>query len=144
MNETEFEAMVDRWVERPTWDEFWCVVNGEDWLTAKRLIELDDVVLEDACRWLRYDDRGRERSANLDLRGWVADVDETGRDWSSTQRNLFELVAAVLDRDRTISLHKVLGYTGSWERELWSILVTWGTGGDNRDHQGRAGVVPNN
>lgn len=141
--ETEFEAMVDRWVQRPTWDEFWCTVGSEEWLTAKALIELSEVVHADAAEWLRYNDRGRDRSADLDLRGWIADVDEAGRDWSRTERNLFELAASMIDSDRKVSLQRLLSYTGSWEREVWSILVCWGTGGDNRGYQGRSAVVPN-
>lgn len=137
----------DRWVahmaERPTWDEFWCNVNGEDWLSAKAVLELCPVVLEDASRWLRYNDHERVRHADLDLDEWVRDVDEHGRTWSTTERNLFAVAASLIDRDREISLVKVLSYTGSWERTLWRILVTWGTGGDNRGYQGRSTVVPN-
>lgn len=38
-------------------------------------------------------------------------------------------------------MRAVMGYLGSWELDAWRILVAWGTGGNNREYQGRATVV---
>jgi hypothetical protein len=80
-------------------------------------------------------------AAGIDWDAWVADVDERGRGWSSTESRLFEVVAALVVDDRKLALTRVLDYMGSWETDVWRVLVEWGTGGNNRELPGRATVV---
>jgi hypothetical protein len=135
------------------WEQFWRRVDGEDWLTAKALIELSPALHREAADWLA---RGPS------LRDWVDDVDERGRGWSSTEGRLFRVVAALLDPApdavdahevpyaiqigdgrvrRAVPLSYFLDLMGSWEGDFWHILTNWGTGGNNRDHPGRATVI---
>lgn len=153
MTETELDTWVATMAERPAWEEFWAGVGSEDWLAAKALIELSGDLRAEAGSWLRYaehekwDDDGNTvgtyLQAEFDWPEWLADVDANGRPWSSTAARLFEVVAGVLDPDRKVPLYRALSYAGSWEADMWRILVEWGTGGNNRDQQGRFTVVPN-
>lgn len=136
---------------RPTWQEFWAEVGSEDWLTALALLELDDhqVLRRDLERFLTYAPSAGWRDAagvwhrqpELDWDAWVANVEERGRGWSSTEARLFELVAG-LTTGRPFNIVNVLGFLGSWELQMWRILTAWGTGGNNRDRASRATVVP--
>ncbi|WP_395695271.1 hypothetical protein [Nocardioides sp.] len=136
------------------WAAYWSAIDGEDWLTAKALIELSPSLQVEAARWV---------AADRDLDAWVRHIDDQGRGWSSTERRLFRVVAALLDpAPDVIDAHEVpyamqmgedrvlrgvplayfLELMGSWEGDFWRILTTWGTGGNNRDRPGRATVVP--
>lgn len=139
------------------WTAYWADINGERWLTAKALIELSPSLHREATSWV---------DAGHDLRDWIRDVDDSGRGWSSTEARLFHVVAALVDpypndedargrtiplqpytvetgrgRRRLIPLADCLDSMGSWEAEVWQVLVNWGTGGNNREHGGRARVV---
>lgn len=129
--------------DAPAWEEFWSGIDGEDWLTAKKLIELSPALLASCSQWLRYRDVGRDRTADLDLAGWVADVDESGRGWSTYEFKLYEVVACILEPDRQVSLYRLLDYLGDWTEPVWAALVAWGSGGNNRDRQGKLAVIPN-
>jgi len=143
-------------VTRPTWDETWASVRSEDMLAAKALIELSSGLKSEAVTWLGYEQCPVYANNDVDAerigyqpggpiflyQDWIADVDARGRGWCSTAARLFEVVAAVLDPDRTLNLRATLGYgLGSWETDAWRILTEWGTGGNNRDRAGRATVV---
>ncbi|MDN5893930.1 MAG: hypothetical protein L0H93_07875 [Nocardioides sp.] len=146
--------MTDQPPPRPSWDEYWAKVGSEDYLAAKALLELSSQVRCDAAQWLEWvshqlwsdDDEPVGQSEpypNLDWEGWVKSVDEQGRGWSSTESRLFEVVAAlVAEEPRAIRLRGLLDSMGSWESDVWRILTEWGTGGNNKDHPGRATVVP--
>lgn len=136
----------------PAWPDFWKQVGSEEWLAAKALLELDTygTVRNDAGHHLAYpaqpyrtvnEDGERCWAIVMDWEGWVADVDEHGRGWSSTERRLFHLVAA-LTTGRPLNIIGVLDQMNSWEHDVWRILVDWGTGGNNRDRRGRSAVVP--
>lgn len=129
--------------EPSDWTDYWARVGSEELLTAKALLDLCPSPLRsEALVWLRVDVRqDGSRWSYLDWDAWFADYDEKGRGWSSTERNLAEVVFALVDRERKVSLPSVLGYLGSWETEVWRILTEWGTGGNNREHPGRATVV---
>lgn len=140
------------------WDSYWRGVGSEEWLTARQLIELSPSLRSEAASWLRT---GKGR----DLTDWIHDVDDTGRGWSSTESRLFRVVAALIDPypdadwvedlpslplyvvkvgddyKRTVPLVYFLEQMGSWEIDVWRILVNWGTGGNNREYPGRATVV---
>ncbi len=132
------------------WDAYWARVNSERLLAARALLDLSGTVRADVAKWLciqrypMFDDDGEQvgedEYVDLDWQAWSADFDANGRPFSSTEMQLVELVAA-LAADRPIKLARVLEYTGSWETELWRVLVDWGTGGNNRDLPGRATVV---
>lgn len=132
------------------WLEYWACIDNERLLAVGALLDLSLTVREDVARWLRtdmeplFDDDGDEvgeqECVNVDWDGWAADVEAAGRPFSSTEGNLAKLVAS-LAADKPISLAQVLEYTGSWETQLWTVLVEWGTGGNNRDLAGRATVV---
>jgi hypothetical protein len=142
---------------RAAWAAYWSDVNGESWLSAKALLELSPSLLGEAAGWVKL---GR------DLHEWVRAVDADGRGWSSTEARLFRIVAALIDPypevdsrnlppyvvipdpnlsdrgRRLIPLTDCLDSMGSWETEVWQILVNWGTGGNNREYRGRATMVP--
>lgn len=131
------------------WLDYWAGIDNERLLAVGALLDLSHTVREDVARWLRiemeplFDDDGHEvgeqECVTVDWDGWATDL-EAGRPFSSTEANLAKLVAA-LAADRPINLAQVLEYTGSWETPLWTVLVEWGTGGNNRDLAGRATVV---
>nr|VTP01991.1 hypothetical protein BIN_B_04321 [Mycobacterium riyadhense] len=132
------------------WTVYWRGVGSERLLAIGALLDLSGTVREDVAKWLRpqreplYSDDGdqvgEEEYFDIDWTGWAADFEANGRPFSSTETNLAKLVAA-LAADKPIKLAEVLEYTGSWETELWRVLVEWGTGGNNRDLPGRATVV---
>lgn len=141
---------------RPTWAEVWAQIGSEDMLAAKALIELSGDLSSEAVTWVAYDQRPVYSSDDWDAvqvgveqgepvflyEEWIADVDKNGRGWCSSASRLFPIVAALLDPERTVNLRTTLGYgMGSWETEVWQILVNWGTGGNNREYPGRAKVV---
>jgi hypothetical protein len=131
------------------WLEYWAGIDNERLLAVGALLDLSHTVREDVARWLRTemsplcdddgDEAGEEEYVTVDWDGWATDLD-AGRPFSSTETNLAKLVAA-LAADKPINLAQVLEYTGSWETQLWAVLVEWGTGGNNRDLPGRATVV---
>lgn len=132
------------------WSSYWADVGNERLLAAKALLELSPTVRRAVAQWLRtdieprFDDEGNEvgeaEYINLDWDGWAADFESNGGPFSSTEAGLAEVVAA-LTAGKSINLVRVLEYTGSWETQLWKVLVEWGTGGNNRDLPGRATVV---
>lgn len=132
------------------WLEYWAGIDNERLLAVGALLDLSPTVREDVARWLRtemeplFDDAGDEvgeqECVTVDWDGWAADVEAAGRPFSSTEVNLAKLVTA-LAADRPLNLAQVLEYTGSWETQLWTVLVEWGTGGNNRDLPGRATLV---
>ncbi|OBI29055.1 hypothetical protein [Mycolicibacter sinensis] len=133
------------------WLRYWAGIDNERLLAVGALLDLSQTVREDVARWLRtemeplFDDAGDEVGEQeydyVDWDGWATDLESAGRPFSSTEANLAKLVAA-LAAGRPINLVQVLEYTGSWENQLWTVLVEWGTGGNNRgDLPGRATVV---
>jgi len=140
---------------KPTWDETWARIGSEDMLAAKALIELSPSLRAEAGFWLTYDEQpvyasdawdaeqiGTEQGDPIfDYPAWLADVEKNGRGWSSTEGRLFQVVASLLDAERKMPLRFVLDAMGSWETDVWRILVAWGTGGNNREYPGRATVV---
>ena len=130
------------------WLEYWADIDNERLLAVGALLDLSNTVREDVARWVRTemsplfdddgDEVGEEECVVVDWHGWATDL-EAGRPFSSTETNLAKLVAA-LAADKPIKLAEVLEYTGSWETPLWTVLVEWGTGGNNRDLPGRATV----
>jgi hypothetical protein len=135
------------------WERLFADVGGEEWLTAKALLELDDhrTVLRDAAKWITSSGDagtrlplracGTSTELELDWDAWVADVDTRGRGWSSTEYRLFDLVAGLVS-GRPFNVVGVLDRMDSWEAGAWRILTEWGTGGDNRQRPGRLTVVP--
>jgi hypothetical protein len=136
------------------WDAFWRRVDSEEWLTARALLQLSPALHREATSWV-------EKRGHDGLHDWIADVDNNGRGWSSTEARLFRVVAALVDpypdRDeprgpweapttdggvrRVVAVTNFLELMGSWEGDVWRILTEWGTGGNNRDVSGRATVV---
>lgn len=127
--------------QRPTWEQAWEQIGSPDLLTAKALIEISPALRRDAEQWVAWSDTDGDRVADFDDEAWLADVDAQGRGWSSGESRLFAVVASLLDPDRSVRLRGVLDRMGSWETDVWRILVQWGTGGDNRDHPGRCTVI---
>ncbi len=140
---------------RPTWNETWARIGSEDMLAAKALIEITFDLKADAAQWLGYDEQpvyasddwrarqiGVEQGDPIFLYDeWIADVEANGRGWCSSDHSLFDVVASLLDPERPMHLRRLLGYMGSWEADVWRILVAWGTGGNNRDAAGRMTAV---
>jgi hypothetical protein len=125
------------------WEAFWVRVDGEEWLTAKALLDLCPSPLRsEAMSWLRTDVRqDGSRWSWVDWDGWITDYDEQGRGWSSTEHRLAAVVFALVDPERPILMSRVLGQMGSWETDVWRILTEWGTGGNNRNCPGRSTAV---
>lgn len=114
---------------RPTWEQFWTTADNDRWLAAKRLLEVcGGPVRHNAEQWLYWETRNHPATPELDVHGWISDVDENGRGWSSTEGRIYNLVAALFEPGRTIDFVATLGSLGSWETEAWRILVEWGTG----------------
>ena len=141
---------------RPRWGQTWARIGSDDMLAAKALIELSGDLKADAVTWLGYEQLPVYASDAWDAERigtrqgdpiflyeeWIADVEGRGRGWCSSAARLFEVVAALLDPDRTLNLRVTLGYgMGSWETDVWRILTEWGTGGNNRDRAGRLTVA---
>lgn len=163
----ELEASAEQWEQqatdlmhqrlgpRPKLEQARASIGNEQMLAALALLRLSPQVQRDAAQYTTWSEGGRytyegegddrvatfHPDASLDWEDWVANVDKHGRGWSSTESRLFELVAALTVSDRKIDLTSVLGYLGSWETEVWRVLVEWGTGGNNRELPGRATVV---
>ena len=130
-----------------TWETLLSCVGSEEWLTAIALLNVDPhgVVRRNAEQWLRHASSGHRElesdvwiyDTTLDWEGWVADVEERGRGWSSTEWRLYDLVAG-LTTGRPFNIVGTLDRMGSWEAEVWRILTEWGTGGDNDSRPGRS------
>jgi hypothetical protein len=133
---------------RPTWQEYldWLHRIGDPTLQAAvALLGVDPsgVVRLDAEHWLHYQASGRDAAGGwvpdpgMDWQAWVVEVCRRGRGWSSTEWRLFDVVAG-LATNRPFSLVGVLDRMGSWEAEVWRVLIEWGTGGDNAPLPGRS------
>ncbi|MFC7723614.1 hypothetical protein ACFQW6_00755 [Nocardioides sp. GCM10028917] len=119
----------------PSWERFFSRVHNKAWLAAKALLELDpnERVLRDAARWITEPRRDGHLADSgdwvwdleLDWDAWIADVDENGRAWSSSEHRLFE-VAAALAVGRPFNIVGVLDRLGPWKFEAWRILTEWG------------------
>lgn len=136
-------------IRRPTWDEFTAIRRDNTFSAAIAVLEIDThrQVQHDAARWLFFSDtwhRGDDGAVRhlpmLDWQGWAADVDERGRGWSTTTHRLFE-VAAALGANRPMRITDTFSSMGSWEPEVWRVLVNWGTGGNNRERPGRSATT---
>lgn len=79
--------------------------------------------------------------AVLDWEGWVADLDARGRGWSSTENRLAPLVAAMVTPGRQVPVVGFLDSLAARETDVWRILTTWASGGNNRDMPGKLTVV---
>jgi hypothetical protein len=124
-------------------------------LAAKAIIELSFDLKADAAQWLGYDEQrvyasddwraqqiGVEQGDPIFFYDeWIADVEANGRGWCSSAHSVFDVVASLLDPERPMHLRRSLGYMGSWEADVWRILVAWGIGGNNRDAGGRMTAV---
>ena len=132
---------IERDTPQSAWDEFWQDVSSEEWLAAKALLELEPhlAVRRDAERWLRRSDGDGEYDPDGDWRWnvelpwekWVADVDGTGRGWSSTEWRLYDVVAG-LTTGRPFNIVGVLDRMGSWETGVWRTSLT-GARGEQQD-----------
>lgn len=124
-------------ITRPSWDELTERFGSEEWLAAIRLLQLSSI-RHDAAQWAIFDDHGEP---TIDWDGWVADVDQQGRGWSSTEHRLFSLVASLVIPERPLKIVYCLEVMGSWQRDVWQILVDWGSGGNNKDRSGSLRLV---
>ncbi len=118
------------------WREYWAQVRNEDWLTARRLLELSPRVQGFfACYQAEdvvpiYDDDGHERpqplrDVALDWEAAAARIEADG--FSSTERRLAMLVAA-LTTGQPLDLES-LTRMGYWTLQVWRVLLDWGTDG---------------
>lgn len=152
-----YRLMLDRLGPRPSLAQLREQVGSEEWLAALALLELSPAVRADAAQYTEWsrgggryvdDIEGGEQvrlfngNAQMDWEAWAADVDESGRGWSSSEWRLFQLVAALTVRDRKVALLGVLNGLGSWEHNALDVLVQWASGGNNREFPGRYRVVP--
>jgi len=118
------------------WQEYCADVRNEDWLTARRLLELSPRVRGFFACYLAedvvpsYDDDGHERpqplhEVALDWEAAAARIEADG--FSSTERRLAMLVAA-LTTGQPLDLES-LTRMGSWTLQVWQVLLDWGTDG---------------
>lgn len=152
------ELVLDRLGVPPSLADVWASVGSEEWLAALALLDLSPVLIADAGRyaeWSRdgggtfsYEGEGEDQVSTFHPNpvmawdAWVADVDEQGRGWSTTEWQLFDLIAALVVDGRALSLHNTLRGLGSWERQALDVLVGWASGGNYRDRPGRYTVQP--
>lgn len=115
------------------WDEFWAGVGSEEWLAAKAILEADTRLTV-----------GRDFAQYLDEAdpwdAWIASVKKDGRGWSSTEWRQYRIVAALVDYEEVLNL-QLLSELGSWEGPILAALVSYASGGNNRDLSGRCAVV---
>jgi hypothetical protein len=152
-----YELVLQRLGERPTLATIAQRAVSEDWLAGLALVALSPSVSADAAQfteWSRddglytYDGEGDQRigtfhpSPWIDWEAWVVDVDDRGREWSTTESGLFDLIAGITVYRRAVFLPRVLGWLGSWEAQALSIVVEWASGGNQKDQPGRLTVYP--
>lgn len=124
------------------WREYWAQVRNEDWLTARRLLDLSPRVRGFfACHLAEqqiptYDDGGHERpqplrDVALDWEAAAARIEADG--FSSTEHRLARLVAA-LTTGQPLDLES-LTRMASWNLQVWQVLLDWGTDGQATLHQ---------
>lgn len=134
------------------WAAYWAGVGNEEYLTARALLDLSYDVRTEVARHLSYVPEETEVEGDevmvtggywrLDWEAFAASLDATDDTrplFSSTGQRLARLVAA-LTADAPFDVC-ALTRMGSWETDVWRILVNWGTGGNNREYPGRATVV---
>lgn len=120
------------------WSEYWTQVGNEDWLAARRLLDLSPRVsgfygcylTEELVPSHIEDDGGHLRTRKrpnlqLDWQAAASRVDADG--FSSTERRLARLVAA-LATGHPVDLQD-LSQLGSWSLDVWAILTEWATDG---------------
>ena len=117
------------------WDEYWAAISNEDWLVARRLIDLSPRVrgffashLVEAS-WPASDEHGGPAGTVCELLlDWSGAANNIrGEGFSSTQRRLAELVLAlVLDTPIVLS---DLAWLNEWTVPVWTALVEWATHG---------------
>lgn len=119
-----------------TWEAYWATVGNEDWLAARRLLELSPRVRSFFARHLAevphpiLDNDGNElerrrRELELDWQAAAGHIDGDG--FSSTEYRLARLVAA-LTTGEPLPLAS-LTWMNSWSTEVWRVLTEWGTDG---------------
>lgn len=150
------ELMLDRLGPRPTLEQVRARVGSEEWLAGLALLALSPTLAGDAAGWTQwaandgqytYSGTGEERVGTfhptplMQWDEWVADVDERGRGWSSSEWRLSDLVAGITVAKRRVSLTEVFTL-GSWEGDALAIVVEWASGGNQRDQPGRYTVAP--
>ena len=150
-----YRLLLDRMGPRPALTQLRREVGNESWLAALALLDLSPAVADDAARftsWSRdagrytYEGDGEDRvstfhpNSEMDWLAWVADVDERGRGWSSTETRLY-LVVAALTANQPLQLIGVLDRMGTWERQVLDVLVQWASGGNNRELPGRLAIT---
>lgn len=150
-----YRLLLERMGNRLTLAELRREVGNEEWLAALALLDLSPTVAADAAQYTNWSrDSGRFTYAGdgaqrvsilhpdpeMDWIGWVADVENCSRGWSSTERRLYKLIAA-LTTDQPLLLAAVLDMLGSLEFEVLDVLVQWASGGNNREYPGRLAVT---
>lgn len=150
------ELMLQRLGPRPTLDQVRESIGNESMLAALALLDLSPTVARDVAQFTEWatasgrftydrDENGHadpdtgvfHPDAFIDWEAWADDYDSHGRSWSSTEHRLAQLVAALTVIDRAMKITGVLDSMGSWESDVWRILVEWGTGGNQKDLPGR-------
>jgi hypothetical protein len=118
------------------WDAYWSAVGNEDWLVARRLLELSPRVRSFFASHFEevqipiIDDGGRELGLcrcelTLDWKAAAEHIDDDG--FSSTEHRLARLVAA-LTAGEPVHLAS-LTLMNSWSTDVWRVLTEWGTDG---------------
>jgi len=109
------------------WERYWSEIGNEQWLAARELLDLSPRVRNLFATFVAVEDRWGDGHAELQL-DWEAAAAQAERDGlSSTEYHLARLVAA-LTTGQPIDLVS-LSWMGSWQGEVWRVLVQWGTDG---------------
>lgn len=115
------------------WDAFWSGVGNEDWLAAKRLLDLSPRVSGFFAAHLRVqevevlDDEGQSAGTHHETTlHWSAAAESLdGEGLSSTEARLARLVVSIACG--TPFAISDLRWMGSWSHRVWRILTEWGT-----------------
>ena len=133
MNADAPTATADRW------ERYWSQVGNEQWLTARELLDLSARVRGVFTQFVTPVTGAHRDRLRLD---WDAAAEQVEREGlSSTEYRLARLFLA-LTTGRPVDLES-LSCMGSWQDEVWRVLVEWATDGrlTTTTTRGRAGDV---
>lgn len=118
---------------KPGWEAYREEVHHPDYAAAMAILELSPAVAGNAAHWLTWrehhtrPDGSTAATVRLDWEGWVQDVDEAGRGWSSNEWRLFAVAASVAV-GRPTPIAGVLDCLSEWKLPVWQILTSWASG----------------
>lgn len=107
------------------WERYWAQVGNEEWLAARELLDLSARLREVFGAFVNQDPKAGPGELELD---WDAAAEQVEREaLSSTEYKLARLVLG-LTTGQPFPVES-LCWMGSWQGEVWRVLVQWASGG---------------